>query len=329
MKQLILIITLLILLISQAHALRMLSGDDISIDSPIDDDVFAGGGSVTINAPVGGVVIWGGDVTINAPVSGDVFVAGGDVVLNSDVGGKIVAAGGDIDVSGKAKNAVIAGGDVTLYSTTVIEKDAVIAGRTVSNAGRINGTLTVRAENFQNTGSVGHVDFTRTEWPKGLHQFMNILALLVTVGFFILGILMLKLFPTQFFIVEEEVRRFPVKNTVVGFALIIVSVIVITLIAATVIGVPVALVMIMLFIMALMLSSLFVSFALGRTIVGLFNAKINDILIFVIGFVIVSVLLWIPYAGPFIGIIVISLGFGSIFYALRKNWQGITAKSAE
>ncbi len=80
----------------------------------------------------------------------------------------------------------------------------------------------------------------------------------------------------------------------------------------------------MLFIIALMLSSLFVSFAVGRKIVDLFKVKTNDILIFVLGFIILNLLFRIPYAGVLIGIVAISLGFGAIIYALRKNWQSIT-----
>ena len=344
MKRLIIISLMLILLLPNVHALEMLSGDQVSVNSPIDDDVFAAGGDVNINAPVtsvviaGGdvninapvtsVVIAGGDVNINAPVSGDVFVAGGQISINSDIEGKIVAAGGDIDLRGDAKNAVIAGGNINIHSTTVISRDAVITGGNVSNAGKIIGNLTVRAENFQNTGSAGSVDFEKSEGLQGLQRVMNIFSILMTVGFLIIGIILLKLFPAQFFIVEEEVRKAPVKNTLVGFVLIIASVILIILFSVTIIGFPVALIMGMLFITALMLSSLFVSFAVGRKIVDLFKFETNDILIFVLGFVILSLLFRIPYAGVLIGIVAISLGFGAIIYALRKNWQSITTSFA-
>jgi len=326
MKQLIIISLLLILLLPNVQALTMLSGDQVSVDSPIDDDVFVSGGTVTINAPVASAVIAGGTIIINAPVSGDVFVAGGQILVNSDIEGKIVAAGGDIDLRGDAKNAVIAGGNVNIHSTTVISRDAVIAGGNVSNAGKIIGNLTVRAENFQNTGSAGSVDFEKSEGLQGLQRVMNIFSILMTVGFLIIGIILLKLFPAQFFIVEEEVRKAPVKNTLVGFVLIIASVIVIILLAVTIVGFPVALIMGMLFIIALMLSSLFVSFAVGRKIVDLFKFKFEtgDLLIFVLGFIILSLLFRIPYAGGLIGIVAISLGFGAIVYTLRKNWQSIT-----
>ncbi|MCW3130895.1 MAG: hypothetical protein OCU20_07185 [Methanophagales archaeon] len=334
MKRLIFLSLLLILLLllPHVHALQMLSDDQVSIDSPIDDDVFATGGTVTINAPVTSAVIAGGTVTINAPVSGDVFVAGGQILVNSDIKGKIVAAGGDIDLRGAAENAVIAGGDIDIHSTTVINRDAVITGGNVSNAGKILGNLTVRADNFLNTGSAGSIDFKKNEGLRGLRNLINTFSILMTAGFLIVGIILLKLFPRQFFIVESEIRKSPVKNTLVGFVLIIASVIVITLLSLTIVGFPIALIMGMLFIIALMLSSIFVSFAVGRKIVDLFKVKFklnfklkfNDLLIFVLGFVILSLLFRIPYAGVLIVIIAVSLGFGAIIYALRENWQNIT-----
>lgn len=331
MKRLLLVALLLVLLLPHVQALQMLSGDQISIDSPIDDDVFAAGDTITINAPVAGLVIAGGDIVINAPVNGDVFVAGGQIAVNSDVDGKIVAAGGEIDLKGAATNAVIAGGEVNLHPTVVISRDAVISGGTVSNAGTIVGNLTVRAESFQNTGSAGFVDFKRAEglreFESRLRQLSIIVHILMAVGFFILGIILLKLFPTQFFRVEEEVRESPLRNTAVGFVLIITSVILIFLLAITIVGLPVALIMGMLFIIALMLSYLFVSFAVGRKIVDALKVKTNDILIFILGFIILSLLFQLPYAGGFISIVAVSLGFGALVYAVRNNWQSLTAGS--
>jgi hypothetical protein len=328
MKRVIIVGLLLILLVPHAQALQMLSGDQVSVDSPIDDDVFAAGNSVTVNAPVAGAVLAGGNITINAPVGGDLFAAGGEIEVNADVAGKIVAAGGDIEVKGNTKNAVIAGGTVTIHSDTVISRDAVITAGTVTNAGRIIGNLTVRAESFYNTGSAGSVDFKKSEGLQGLRTrlqgLMYIVHILMIIGFLILGIIALKVFPAPFFTIEEEVRKSPLKNTLVGFVLIIASLIVIILLAVTIVGFPVALIMGMLVIIALMLSSLFVSFALGRKIVDLCNVKTNDIVIFVLGYIILSLLFRIPYIGWFVRIVAISLGFGAILYAVYKHWPSIT-----
>ncbi len=325
MKSIIILLLIsLLLLPSDVEAVKMLSGDQVRIDSPIQDDIFASGGAIDINAPVDGVVIAGGNINISAPVNGDVFAAGGQISVNSDVKGKIVASGGNIDIRGNAKNVVIAGGNVNIHSSAFISRDAVIAGGSINNAGRINGNLTVRAENFQNTGSAGSVDFRKSEFSQSFQRVITTFRILITLGFLILGIILLKLFPAQFFKVEEEIRESTLLKTVVGFVLIIISAVVIILVAVTVVGLPVAAVMAMLFIIALMLSTIFVSFTVGKKILDQFKLKTGYIWTFIIGFIILSLLFIIPYIGGLIRIVAVSLGFGAICYALREVWQGLT-----
>ncbi len=318
----ILLLIYLLLLPSNAEAVKMFSGNQVSVDSPIQDDIFATGGIIDINAPVDGVVIAGGNININAPVNGDIFAAGGQISVNSDVKGKIVAAGGNIDIKGNARNVVITGGNVNIHSSALISRDAVISGGDVNNAGRINGNLTVRAENFQNTGSAGSVDFRKREFSQSFQRIITTFRILITLGFLILGIILLKLFPAQFFRVEEEIRKSTLLKIVVGLVLIIVSAVVIILVAVTVIGLPVAAVMGMLFIIALMLSTIFVSFTVGKKILNQFRLKGGDIWTLIIGFIILSLLFRIPYVGGLIQIAAVSLGFGAVCYALRAVWQG-------
>lgn len=307
---------LILFLPSNVAALKMVSGDQVRVDSPLEDDIFATGGTIDINAPVDGVVIAGGNININAPVNGDVFVAGGQISVNSDVKGKIVAAGGNIDIKGNSKNVVIAGGNINIHSTAVIGRDAVISGGNVNNAGRVNGNLTVRAENFQNTGSSGSVDFIKSEGAQS-QRIIGIFRILITLGFLILGIIFLKLFPVQFLKVEEEIRKSSLLKAAAGFVLIIVSAVVIMLVAVTVIGLPIAAILAMLFIIALMLSTIFVSFSAGKKILGLLKLKAGYTWIFVAGFIILNLLFGIPYVGGLIQIVAISLGFGAVYYALR------------
>ena len=303
-----------LLFVSQAQAVELFAGGNISLNSPIDDDVFAAGNSLTINAPVESVVFAGGELVVNAPVSGDILAAGGRITVNAAVGGKIVAAGGAIDLKDRAKNLVAAGGEITIHPPAVITRDAVISGQRVVNAGTVSRNLTVRAQEFENTGSAGQVVYQKTEGLDGLRAVATIFRILMIIGFIILGIVLFKLFPAQFLSVVAEVRGSPLRNTVVGFALIIVSAVVIFVLAITVIGFPLAAVMGMLFSIALMLSGIFVSFALGRTLSDAFKVKPNDLLVFIIGFVMLALLFHIPVAGMLIGFIALSLGFGSILY---------------
>jgi len=92
----------------------------------------------------------------------------------------------------------------------------------------------------------------------------------------------LKLLPALLPSIDEEVRRSPVKYTLVGFALPIASVMLIFILAITVVGIPVAALLGLLMRIALLLASLFVSFALGRTLLGLLKLQNSELVIFII-----------------------------------------------
>ena len=72
------------------------------------------------------------------------------------------------------------------------------------------------------------------------------------------------------------------KYTLVGFALPIASVMLIFILAITVVGIPVAALLGLLMRIALLLASLFVSFALGRTLLGLLKLQNSELVIFII-----------------------------------------------
>jgi hypothetical protein len=311
-------------LFSDAQALRTFSGDIVSIDTPIDDDVFAAGSMVNINAPVDSATAIGGTVNVNAPVKGDLLAGGGQVHINSDVGGKVMAAGGSIDQSGNiGTNLVAMGGQVSILSQSNISKDALIIGENVVNAGRVNGTLTVSASEFENTGSAGKVDFqkrvhTEEDKSEGLRGF-GLFGLAWIIGYLILGLILLRIFPKLFAAIGEEITRSPAVVTAVGFVSIIAAFIALVLIAVTIIGLPIAIVGFMLTVIALMLTGTFVSFTLGKWIGSRFSLKYGDMALFLIGFVILNVLFLIPFLGGLVYLISASMGFGAIVYSAKNR----------
>ncbi|MHB8117635.1 MAG: hypothetical protein ACYDHX_02750 [Methanothrix sp.] len=323
----------LVLLCSPGQALQAFSGDTISIDTAVADDIIAAGNMVSINAPVDSVIVAGGTVNINAPVKGDVIVAGGQVYVNSDVGGKVVAAGGNVNLGGNiGTNLVALGGQVNILPGKTIERDALIGGGQVVNAGRVNGTLTVSANQFNNTGSAGMVKFYKAEdqSEKRVDNEMgfNIFSLLAMLGYFILGLILVKYLPGIFLAVDGEVRSSTLLKTFLGFVMIIASSIAILLVAATVVGLPIALISTLLILAALMLSGTFVSFSLGKWIGERAKIKQGDLVYFIIGFAILNVLSLLPFVGGLVSLISMSLGFAAILYAARHLATACQAKAA-
>ena len=312
----------------ESFALQMLSGDKISIINKHleDDDVFVSAGSVNINASVNSATVFANVVNVNAPINGDLFIAGGQISINSNVSGKIVAVGEKIEIKGNANNVVLAGNTIKIYPTSTINKDAYVAAGSVTNEGNISGQLVALTNNIQNTGNVGKLDIRNQEVKPDIQGWLNILHILTVIGFGILGVILVKSLPIQFDIVRLAMKKSIIKNTVIGFLLIIVFVIVILLSAITIVGLPISVFGLLIFLIGLMLSTLFLSFAIGKKIIRLFKhssntTNLNNITSFIIGFIILNLLFIIPI--PFVGqiaqIIAISLGFGSIYYAIRKK----------
>ena len=345
------------------QALKMFSGDVISIDTPVDDDVFAAGNVVNINAPVKSATAASGTLNVNAPVAGNVIAVGGQLRMNSDVGGsaivaggnvnlnagstvagdvvtaggqllidsnvsqKVVAAGGNIELGGNVgTNAVVTGGQVNILPETTIGRDAEIDAENVYHAGRVNGTLTVRAVTFQNNGTAGKIDFQKTVTPKReeTRGGVNVFGILMALGYLILGLLLVRTVPGLFLIVDKEVRKSPAIRTLIGFVLLIASFIAILIVAITVIGLPIAAIAAMLLAVAWMLTGIFVSFSLGRWIADLLKKNLSHTVAFLIGFVILNILFFIPYLGGLIGLICLSLGFAALLYAARDELQGLS-----
>jgi hypothetical protein len=319
----VLVLMAFVLCCSAGQALQKYSGETVSVDTAIADDIIAAGNVVSINAPVDSLIAAGGTVSINAPIKGDVIAAGGQIYVNSDVGGKVVAAGGNVNLGGNiGTNLVAAGGTVNILANKTVERDALIGGGAVVNAGRVSGTISVSANQFNNTGSAGRVNFHKVEsQAKDREQYeagFSIFALLAILGYFILGLILVRYLPGIFLTVDSEVRSSTLLKTFLGFVMIIASFIAVLLVATTVVGLPIALISTLLILAALMLSGTFVAFSLGKCIGERSQKKQSDTVYFTIGFIILNLLYWLPLVGGLASLISMSLGFSAILYVARR-----------
>jgi hypothetical protein len=327
MKKFLIIVLLALLAIPMSvSALVTYSGNHVSINEPVNDDIFATGNMIEVNAPVQSIVAAGGTIAINAPVKGDVVAAGGTVTINDDVGGKVVAVGGTIDLAGNVStNAVLQGGTVNIRKSVIIGKDAAISAGSVRNAGTVMGTLSVQSQSVENTGSAGTFevksDQGRDKLPIWLFSFI---AILLTLGWFIIGLLLIRIMPVRFLQVESEVRRDAIVKCVVGIAAIIISVIAFVLLAITIVLLPLALVLGGLVLISLLLANLFVASSLGRIIFGYLKWNGKEWQFYTLGFLVLFILCIIPVINIFTFVISFSLGFGAVLYAVRNNWGAIT-----
>ena len=317
---------------NSTFALQVISGNQISIQEPIQDDVVIFGETVYIDAPVKGAIIFANIVYVNAPIEGDLLIVGGQVKVNADVSGKIVAAGNIVDLGGKSTNAILAANNIHFDPTSVVIKDAYVAAGTIDNEGNITGQLVAMTDNFQNSGTIGDLEIrSQDSMMPDTEGWLSLFSILFVIGFGILGIILVKLLPNQFDSVRLVLKKSVIKNTVVGFLLIILFVVVIVLTAITVAGIPISAFGLLVLLIGLILSSLMVSFVIGKKILELLGRKssrdLNNISSFLIGFAILNLLyiVPIPYFGQIAQVIVTSMGFGAIYYTVRKSWSPVSS----
>jgi hypothetical protein len=92
---------------------------------------------------------------------------------------------------------------VNILPDTTVGRDVLIDGGNVSNAGTISGNLTVMAGSFQNHGSARSVGFQRAEAnrdprSRAAMAGFGFFGLLVTLGYRIIGLLLLRYLPGIF-----------------------------------------------------------------------------------------------------------------------------------
>jgi hypothetical protein len=327
MKQKALTFLLLIFLIpASVQGIEFRSGDIILIDTPIDDDVFASGSTIIIDAPVKSIIASAGEIEINAPVNGDVIIAGGILSIQADVDGKVIGAGGIINIdSNISTNVMLAGGEVNILEGARIERDAFITAGTLSNAGTIGGVLNVEAETFENTGTANEINFKQQERDSG--EGISFFSVLITLGFLILGMLMIRYLPAPFFAVEREIRKDPIKSTLFGFGVAILGLLLILVLTITIIGLPIAFLSGLALMTGILLTSLFVASSFGIVLTARFNMEVSTMIAFILGFILLHIIFAIPIVGFLARIIVIALGLGAIALAANANRDIFTGKT--
>lgn len=112
-------------------------------DETVDDDLYVGGGTVSIAGTVNGdATIGAGTVTMSGTVNGSLNVAGGTVDVLGDVTGAVRVSGGTVRIVGSVgRDLVIFGGTATVEAGAEIEGDIAGATGSLTMAGTVHGGL--------------------------------------------------------------------------------------------------------------------------------------------------------------------------------------------
>ena len=151
----------LFILVPAASAYDGRSGDTVVIgkDETINDDLFAGGNTVTVDGTVNGdLVAVGRTVIVNGKVTGNVISAGGSVAVNGEVGHDVMAAGAAVTLGPNARighSAYTAGGSVESQPGSLIGGSLLIGAGQGLVSGQTTNDLLAGAGRLRLEGPVG------------------------------------------------------------------------------------------------------------------------------------------------------------------------------
>jgi len=151
----------LFIFVPAASAYDGRQGDSVVIgkDQVINDDLFVGGNSVTVDGTVNGDLVAGGnDVTINGKVTGNVIAAARSLAVNGEVGHDVLAAGAAVTFGPQARighNAYATGASVESRAGSLIGGSLLLGAGQGLVSGKITNDLLAGASRLRLESAVG------------------------------------------------------------------------------------------------------------------------------------------------------------------------------
>jgi len=239
-------------------------------------------------------------LAVNGPVGGNIYGYGNNVTLNNSIGNNVTLFLGETGQATLMPETIISGSfNYSGSKNAIIQSGAEIKGDTVHQL------IPQYIESYRK--------FLSRSWlfTKIIHLFSVLL----------IGVIIVTLFKKIVNQVTHTMWAEPGKSMLWGIACLIVTPLVIVLVSITIIGIPLALISFVVYLILLYLAQIFVGTLIGQKLIGFLGQKKKDeknkpplIWAMMLGTVIFTILVNIPYLGFLIGLI------GTIWF-LGALWE--------
>jgi len=307
------------------------AGGTITISGPVHRDVMVSGGNITITGRVDGSIrAAGGTVTISGPVGEDVVVVGGTVSIgpSATIGRDLLLGTGTTTVDAPVKRNVLASaGDLTLRNSVGGNVTARVNHLRLESKASIAGNLDYTSDNQVATAAGARVDGTTTRHTPtdrgasgAANGFLSWLRALI--GIFILGLLLVLLFPGFSRRVLSRLEASPWASLGIGAAVLIgvpIAAIIVFIAGIFVGGWWLALLLVVAYILALALGYVVSGYLIGRFGFDRLGWRgLHPALELLGGLVVLSILTLIPILGGLVGLAACLFGLGALTLALLQ-----------
>jgi cytoskeletal protein CcmA (bactofilin family) len=323
-------------------------GDTVVIDGTVTGNLIAAGRRTIVRGTVKGDLVTASKlVEVEGTVEGNVFSAGETVVLRGPVGrsvygfaqelrldrsgrvdGDLVGCGGEVGLDGHVGRDLIAFARATILRGEVSRKVSVRTGRLrLEGPARIGGDLMAHVKRAGDVevdpeARIGGRTETRVAPPRK-SRFASprfyFWKLIWLGAAFVTGLLLHRLFPGLFATHTPDGASL-LRASGVGFVVLVAVPAAAVLACATLVGLPIGLIMLMLWMSGLYVAPLLVAMPIGRGILqGGASPPASFVPALLVGLVVVTVLVNVPYVGGIVRLVVIVLGLGLGAMRLRRG----------
>jgi cytoskeletal protein CcmA (bactofilin family) len=310
-------------------------GSQVIVDGTIEGDVIAAAGVVAIAGEVkGSVRVAGGEVDLAGKIGRNVTILAGSLEISSpaNIEGNITAMAGNLDMEGSIQ------GKATFFSSQLRisgfigkELTAYVGHMRLTSRAKVDGNIEYNSdaealvdEGAEIKGSVkrspsGIGDFFGDKVKKRLALSSRILGTLMNFIFsFVLGCILIKLFPNKYSGCLEVLRRRPGKTFMVGVLVALLLPLVCLLLFITILGVPFAIALIALNILGFYSAKIVTILWLAEGMAPKLRIRPGSLWLLFIGLIAYFLIKEIPLIGKLTALAVMLLGLGAIFSRPRR-----------
>lgn len=297
---------------------------NVNVTGKVQDDIYAGAGNIEIsNLEAKNGMLSGGIIKVdeNSKFKEDLLTYGGTIEMNGQVGRDLIASSNSVTIQNKiGRNAdVVVGSSLNLKSPTIIE-------------GNFKYTAPNEIKPEQGVEVKGKTDWTpvqqktqKQEDKKAIIPFLPftffgiVTKIIGFIGLLIVSILIAAICKryTKIFIEKLQTKTWSALGW--GFLVLIATPIVILILFIIILGIPIALLLIPMYIILIYFAKVFTCICAGFAILKVLSKK-EPYLIWsaILGVIIISILLAIPFLGSLIKLVVLAFGIGGILLALKE-----------
>jgi cytoskeletal protein CcmA (bactofilin family) len=321
------------------------SGGSVEISGTVNGDVYLFAEQVIIDGVVNGdLLCCGGSIDVSGKIAHNCRILGGQVLISGEIGKNATIAAGNLQLLPSASldgNLVATAGNIDLASK--IGSDATILASNLRVSAQINNDLqcyvgqmriTSRAVIGRNLDYRSHSlawiepgatirgmieyhpsfvhELVKGTWIQSLLVGSKIIVTLMNFIYtFVIGVILIKIFPKNLESALYELKKRPLKSLVFGLMLLILLPLASLLMLMTILGIPFALTLIALNIIGFYTAKVYCIFWVSNWVFGKMGMKVNRMPSFFLGLIVYFCLTPIPVFGTILAFLFMLLGLGA------------------